>query len=219
MNRGTQATGHSEECRQRIQEELEKTGDVWIEREVARANRYSGELLEESEKKRIKGPEGPGGDQERDGQDGGEHQAPHDGRGDREQQPRAREDAGPDEVAQPEKRARQEEGGVPSSSCGPLMKEKVSNDQAQMDEGSEERGQKRGEDPWMEFAKGLQKRAKQSGGQGQGEGEVEMSVVDMVNWINAVLEEAPQEEEEETWASSGGGAGGRGEQVAGEGSR
>jgi hypothetical protein len=44
-NRGLPATGHSEECRRRIQEELEKSGDSRIERESVRANKYFGELF------------------------------------------------------------------------------------------------------------------------------------------------------------------------------
>ena len=49
-NRDLPAPGHTEECRRRIQEELEKAGDTRIEREAARANRYFGELLAESDK-------------------------------------------------------------------------------------------------------------------------------------------------------------------------
>ena len=62
-NRGLPAVGHNEECRRRIQEELEKAGDTRIERESARANKYFGELLDESDKKRQKVPEGGGGDE------------------------------------------------------------------------------------------------------------------------------------------------------------
>ena len=49
VNRGTTAANHSEECRSRIAEELEKVGDVRLERENERLFEY----LEEEEKKKA----------------------------------------------------------------------------------------------------------------------------------------------------------------------
>ena len=49
----------------------------------------------------------------------------------------------------------------------------------------EDRGTKRDEKDWMDFAMNLRKRGKQ----GPGEDEAEMNALDVVNWINAVLEE------------------------------
>jgi hypothetical protein len=60
----------------------------------------------------------------------------------------------------------------------------------------DEKGTKRNENDWMDFAMNLRKRAKQ----GPEEDESEMNAVDVVNWINAVLEEGRPEEEEEAWA-------------------
>jgi len=51
-NRGMPAVGHSEECRRRIQRELEQAGDQRIERESARAFAYFGDKLDEKEKKK-----------------------------------------------------------------------------------------------------------------------------------------------------------------------
>jgi hypothetical protein len=49
VNRGTTAANHTEECRSRIAEELEKVGDVRLERE----NERLFEHLEEEEKKKA----------------------------------------------------------------------------------------------------------------------------------------------------------------------
>ena len=49
VNRGTTAANHTEECRSRIAEELEKVGDVRLERENERLFEY----LEEEEKKKA----------------------------------------------------------------------------------------------------------------------------------------------------------------------
>ena len=48
VNRGTTAANHTEECRGRIAEELEKVGDVRLERENERLFEY----LEEKKKRR-----------------------------------------------------------------------------------------------------------------------------------------------------------------------
>ena len=196
--------------RRRIQEELEKAGDSRIERESVRASKYFGELLEESEKKRQKTPEGQGGDPVQGGREGDDLAVAPQSKGDRvregvikniragdgqvgpEVQPRAREGGGHEEGGQPEKRARQEEGGASSSSCGPATREEAMGEAAPTDD---ERGTKRNEDDWMSFAMNLRKRAKQ----GPNEDESEMEAVDVVNWINAVLEEGRPEEEEEAW--------------------
>ena len=60
----------------------------------------------------------------------------------------------------------------------------------------EERGTKRDEADWMDFAMNLQKRAKQ----GPGAGESEMNTLDVVNWVNAVLDEGSPEGQERAWA-------------------
>ena len=50
VNRGTTAANHSEECRSRIAEELEKVGDVRLERENERLFEH---LEEEEEEKKA----------------------------------------------------------------------------------------------------------------------------------------------------------------------
>ncbi len=50
MNRGTTAANHTEECRSRIAEELEKVGDVRLKRETGRLFEH----LEEEENKKKK---------------------------------------------------------------------------------------------------------------------------------------------------------------------
>ena len=54
VNRGTTAANHTEECRSRIAEELEKVGDVRLERETERLFEY---LEEEENKKKAKASE------------------------------------------------------------------------------------------------------------------------------------------------------------------
>ncbi len=51
MNRGTTAANHSEECRKRLDEELEKVGDERLVRETERLFEYLEE--EENKKKRA----------------------------------------------------------------------------------------------------------------------------------------------------------------------
>ena len=87
------------------------------------------------------------------------------------------------EEGQPEKKARQDAAAASSEESA---KEAVPME--------EDRGIKRNEDDWTEFAMSLKKKAKQ----GPGEGEMELSAMDVVNWVNAVLEEG-EEEEEKAW--------------------
>jgi hypothetical protein len=148
-NRGLPATGHSEECRRRIQEELEKSGDSRIERESVRANKYFGELLEESEKKRQKTPEGQGGDPVQGGREGDDQRVDGDGQGVPGVQPRARDEGVLGEEGQPEKKARQDAAAASSEESA---KEAVPME--------EDRGIKRNEDDWTEFAMSLKKKAK-----------------------------------------------------------
>ena len=67
------------------------------------------------------------------------------------------------------------------------MKEEALSEAMPMDE---ERGTKRDETDWMDFAMNLPKRAKQ----GLGADESEMNALDVVNWVNAVLEEGSPED-------------------------
>ena len=57
-NRGTTAANHSEECRKRLSEELEKVGDERLVRETERLFEYLEE--EENKKKRARASEGEG---------------------------------------------------------------------------------------------------------------------------------------------------------------
>ena len=88
------------------------------------------------------------------------------------------------QVNQRKKKARQDAAAASSEESA---KEAVPMEQ--------DRGIKRNEDDWTEFAMSLKKKAKQ----GPGEGEMELSAVDVVNWVNAVLEEGGPEEEEKAW--------------------
>ena len=175
-NRGLTAMGHSEECRRRIQEELERVGDARIERENARANAYFGEMLEESEKKRQKKPEGEEGDPE-------QHREAE-GCG---QQRRGGERGKHLEEAQPEKKARRREEGGSSSSSGPQGEATASSEGKQDDVNMEIKGQKRGdEDAWEELAKRLRRGARER--PEESETKTEMDVTGIVEEINAVLE-------------------------------
>ena len=60
----------------------------------------------------------------------------------------------------------------------------------------EDRGMKRDETEWMDFAMNLRKKAKQ----GAGEDQMETNALDVVNWINAVLDEGLPEGEQGAWA-------------------
>ena len=61
VNRGATAANHSEECRSRIAEELEKVGDVRLDRKQDRLLEYLGELEIANKNSRKINPETRGG--------------------------------------------------------------------------------------------------------------------------------------------------------------
>ena len=180
-NRGLPATGHSEECRRGIQEGLEQAGDARIERETARANAYFGELLEESDKQRLKKPGDEEGEpeQHRGGEGRERHRREEHGEHHGEAQPEKearRDDEGgsrPDNAntrvpkmqkhgtqkckhTGPKNENTRDDTGGSSSSGGPSRGATVPSESMQDDMNEEIKGQKRGEeDSWEAFAKRL----------------------------------------------------------------
>ena len=147
MNRGTTATNHSEECRKRLAEELEKVGDERIARETERLFEHLEE--EENKKKRAKV-----------GEESGESKP-------------STSSSGPATAREIVSRSR---GGVPmATDAGDVVPETVkrkaedgerevgeeTKDKKNKTGKEEERGAKRSVDEWEEFAKRLKTNAEE----------------------------------------------------------